>query len=166
MENSKTVYFLGAGASAGSKSKLPTMKEFFKTPRLDSGEYDELKGFITNDLREKNPAEANLEEVVTHVDISLRGFGAPRHEEMPEVTEIWQQLRDFICDRLWPNGGPKEACPHLLKIASSLRGNDSILTLNYDMLIEQALLKEERGHFVKNAEMLIGHASAAFYDIL
>jgi len=61
----KMVLFLGAGASRASKCQLPRMAGFFEglDPKHDLNA-------LLNLLTGRRPASANLEEVLSHLDIS------------------------------------------------------------------------------------------------
>lgn len=67
MADEKKVLFLGAGASAASDFRLPTMAGFFGT---DLSDYPELKSFLEWFYPHRLPNEYNLEEVLAYLDIS------------------------------------------------------------------------------------------------
>jgi hypothetical protein len=72
----KTVYFLGAGASAASDFKLPEMKGFFKEKDFPKkgGEYPNLNEFLKTFYKSSDWGNFNLEEIITHLELTMEGF--------------------------------------------------------------------------------------------
>ncbi|MDI6870884.1 MAG: hypothetical protein QME79_05905 [Bacillota bacterium] len=131
----KTVYFLGVGASAASRFHLPVMKDFFRAEDLDQPRYHRLRDLLSSLFPAASPKDANLEEVVTHLDITLEG---PIHRARPtEAEEAYTQLMSYIHERLkLPNGAVGPLHKSLLELVSP---DDSVITLNYDEVVENVL---------------------------
>jgi hypothetical protein len=136
----KTVYFLGAGASAASDFHLPTMKGFFKGTNLSAIKYPNLKEFIRNKFRGQLLRDLNLEEVVTAIELSLDTFVAfGRHPE-PYIYDARTELNKYVTDRLKIDTSKK--CKKLEKIITHGIGcssADSVITLNYDLVMDVLL---------------------------
>ena len=144
-DTGKTVYFLGAGASCASDFGLPTMKGFFRKDdfclRKQPVKYPNLFEFIKRKFGEIHFSELNLEEVITFLALSLDSVGS--FGDHPEVY-IYQALREFdeyVSYRLNITE-PKGCSEHKKIIDASLAGSnskDSIITLNYDLIVDNTL---------------------------
>lgn len=144
----KRVYFLGAGASKASDFELPTMNEFFREEDFASEEYQNLHDFINKVFPKANISDLNLEDVITRLELSVDKFGA--FGEHPE-TYLYDARREFdkyVRERLKIN--EHSWCPKhkiLFKQLSKPENRDSIITLNYDLIIDHTLFK-----ILKNAQ--------------
>jgi len=140
----KTVYFLGAGASHASRFSLPLMKGFFNKKDFSEAEYPNLKEFIHQVAPHTDIEGVNLEDLITHLELSLDDMGAKWQEERTLERKARQELYTYIRKRLsLPEKGPYY-CELHLKLAKTLEDVDSILTLNYDLVMDFALLQEAK----------------------
>ncbi|MEE8450111.1 MAG: hypothetical protein V3S39_10805, partial [Thermodesulfobacteriota bacterium] len=135
----KTVYFLGAGASNASDFHLPTMKGFFQARKLKNADYENLSGFIKLLLPGVSPQDVNLEEVITHLALALEGLGASWQPDRTLEMKARRELNQYVVERLSIDEGKK--CKLHLKLMEVLSNNDrnSVLTLNYDQVVEHAM---------------------------
>ena len=142
----KTVYFLGAGASAGSDFELPTMEGFFKAEHFKSGRYPKLREFIRTLYPHTSFKNVNLEDVITHLELSLEGFGCTWATSNPIESEAKQELSEYIFERLSikPINGGKGCKKHQRLITGLLASEDTIISLNYDLIFEESY-KEAHG---------------------
>jgi hypothetical protein len=82
-------------------------------------------------------AEVNLEDVVTHLELTLHGFGASWGRVPPELETARDQLDQYVIMRL---GGVDRACSkHVAMLGRLDDSGDSVLTLNYDLVADWAL---------------------------
>jgi len=143
----KTVYFLGAGASAASDFALPTMEKFFEGADFAGEEYKNLNQFIGNKFPGLPIENLNLEEVVTTIELSLDTFGALGGHPEPYIYDARTELNKYVADRLKID--TTKGCTKLEKIITlemaSKRSADSVITLNYDMIID-VLIKKHQGN--------------------
>ncbi|HHT9124307.1 MAG TPA: hypothetical protein ACFYD6_00650 [Candidatus Brocadiia bacterium] len=143
MKNSnskKRVYFLGAGASKASDFELPTMSEFFTKETFKDGEYPALHKFIEKVFPNVNITKLNLEDVITRLELSMDKFGA--FGEHPE-TYFYDARREFslyVHKRLTyqPKNG-RLWCEKHKDLFDQLNDQDSIITLNYDLIVDYTL---------------------------
>ncbi len=141
----KTVIFLGAGASYSSPTfALPTMRGFFEE---ELGAYEELSTFLSWFYHEHDRRDYNLEEVFSYLELSN------------ERTSLWQmyceeirrgsremiieQLTNYTLQRLSIDELQQEPCPVHKRLFLSLAPQDSIITINYDRIVEHALGRME-----------------------
>lgn len=139
----KTVYFLGAGASAASGFGLPVMQRFFCEKHLPSKDFPNLKSFIQKVKPYSDIEKVNVEDIMTHLDLSLGDFGGKWQQDRTLEQKARQELYTYITKRLSRfrnDQGPSE--PHL-ELARTLKDPDSVLTLNYDLVMDFALFKNE-----------------------
>jgi hypothetical protein len=139
----KTVYFLGAGASKASDFNLPTMDKFFEGADFTGVEYQNLKRFIDKEFPNQPVENLNLEELVTTIELSLDNFGALGEHPEPYIYEARTELNKYVADRLKID--PQKGCKTLEKITTfEMAGRSSvhsIITLNYDLVIDVLLMK-------------------------
>jgi NAD-dependent SIR2 family protein deacetylase len=156
----KTVYFLGAGASAASDFKLPTMEKFFEGANFTAAEYKNLQQFIEYKFSCQPIENLNLEEVVTTIELSLDTFGALGKHPEPYIYEARTELNKYVANRLEID--TSKGCKTLEKIITpKMAGGSSagsIITLNYDLVIDTLITK----HIPKESESLLGRT----YDLL
>lgn len=138
----KTVYFLGAGASAGSDFKLPVMKGFFDDAEFQSGKYPALLEYINKTFKELPLENVNLEEVITLLELSLEGFGAFLERPNPELIQARQEFDQYLRKRLQHSSANElKPCTCHKKILQIIIGSEknSIITLNYDLVVDYTL---------------------------
>src|SRR4026209_2851623 len=92
---------LGAGASAASDFRLPTMKGFFG-PDIDG--WAPLHAFLKRFYRRaKDPSEYNLEEVLAYLDLARRRLGLwrePPDSGSSSAAFLYSLLVPYIINRL------------------------------------------------------------------
>lgn len=142
MENSnlkKRVYFLGAGASNASEFKLPTMNEFFREG-FTSEEYPSLHEFIRKIFPGTDISGLNLEDVITRLELSMDKFGAFGEHPETYLYDARREFNDYVHKRLTyePKDG-RHWCKNHKVLFEQLTDHDSIITLNYDLIIEHTL---------------------------
>lgn len=128
----KTVFVLGAGASFASDYQLPTMSAFFDDKDLPP----KIATFL--DWYYATLVPANLEEVLTYLANSEKRapiwFGAPVGVN-GECT--YRDVLLYVQNRLRVN--PDAPCLRHMAMFKTMRSNDSVVTLNYDVIADSAL---------------------------
>lgn len=142
--NQKTVYFLGAGASAASDFHLPTMKEFFKGANFTGEGYQNLRQFLDNKFPGQPVENLNLEEIVTAIELGVDAFGFFGKRPHPYIYEARKEVDKYVNARLRIAGD--KGCSLLGKIFNKNiaveKSIDSVITLNYDLVIDRSLLEK------------------------
>jgi len=134
---SKTILLLGAGASKASDFRLPTMRGFFDLAQVPENLKEFLKIFYPAMLVE----EFDLEEVLTHLTLSVRRLPSwIPDERVQHSIGVHYPLGDL----LWYVGrrlaiDPTKICSRHAALFRRLEARDSVLTLNYDLVADQAL---------------------------
>lgn len=142
-EKRKTVLVLGAGASHASQLELPTMRGFFGSSLDDIPE--ELRGFLQWFYPHSSPDSFNLEEVLSYLYLSTERAsawaGLANGDITPEYSYCYEDLLAYVQKRLEI---PRDwICEKHLEVISQLRPEDTILTLNYDLIADQSLRSVE-----------------------
>jgi hypothetical protein len=160
----RTTLILGAGASAASRFQLPTMSTFFRDATGDPL----LDRFVERFTGPDGARSANLEEVLGFLELSrvrreLWGL-APSTDHEP--SKLYDLLLKFVKRRL--SIPPAETCELHKSLVSQLAPRDSIVSLNYDLVLDQTLheveAKNEHGRLDQNSRLgklgrLIGDGS-------
>lgn len=134
---SSTIYLLGAGASAASEFKLPLMKGFFELSI--TAKYGNLSHYITKYFNNFLTDDINVEELITHVDISLEKY---KYSDFEIHTACQKELLNYITERLQiPERAPCKY--HQMLFNKIHKTKDSVLTLNYDCIFEQSIYNSE-----------------------
>ena len=139
-QTQKTVYFFGAGASNASEFKLPCMKGFFRKNEFESEDYSNLLKFIQKTFTGISFEELNLEEIITSLELSLDTFGS--FGEHPEAYMIAakREFGEYVKKRLHiPSKGCREHKKILSEAIAASCSQDSIITLNYDLVTDNTL---------------------------
>jgi len=140
MENQKTVYLLGAGASNASDFELPLMKGFFREEDFKNGNYPNLSEFIKEHFQKIPFCELNLEDVITFLELSTDKFGS--FGKIPEtyLYEARREFEEYVKNRL-NISGTKGCKKHaeFLRCLAGCDSKDSIITLNYDLVVDRTL---------------------------
>jgi hypothetical protein len=153
MENSnvqKRVYFLGAGASKASDFTLPTMNEFFREEDFKNGNYDNLHAFTKKVFPNANISELNLEDVITCLELSVDKFGVFGEHPESYLYEARREFSLYVRERLtYPPIKEEDRqerywCRNHKVLFKQLTDHDSIITLNYDLIIEHTLFEISR----------------------
>lgn len=140
-ESQMQVLILGSGASKASHFKLPTMAGFF-TP--EPSRFKPLFNFLEWFYPGRDKAEYNLEEVLAFVDLSrirLPVWGDVARASNHKYESVYSQIIDYVKFRL--EIPSDKSCPDHERLFSRLNQSDSILTVNYDLICDQALKKVE-----------------------
>lgn len=142
----KRVYFLGAGASKASEFMLPTMNEFFKEEDFTRKEYHNLRDFIGRYFPEQNISGLNLEDVITRLELSMDKFGSFGEHPEPYLDDARREFSRYVHKRLTyqpivENGQERYWCEDHKKLFEQLTDQDSIITLNYDLIVDHTLSK-------------------------
>jgi len=138
-----TVYFLGAGASKASDFNLPMMKGFFHEEHFSASDYPGLAEYVSRLFPRVPLRELNLEDVVTHLELSLTGFASLWESPRPEVTLAREEFDKYVTRRL---GCVDRPCSKHVAAFRRLKDVDSILTLNYDLVADRSLHAVEGEH--------------------
>jgi len=137
----KTVYFLGAGASHASEYKLPCMQGFFRENDFKSEDYSSLFKFIERKFSRLSFNELNLEEVITFLELSLDTFGSFGEHPENYIYGARREFDQYVNHRL-NTPELKGCCEHKRIVDKNLAGSDSkdsIITLNYDLVVDNTL---------------------------
>ncbi len=136
----KKVYFFGAGASKASIFEFPTMRGFFRGEDLKLQQYDQLRDLIYELFPNTPVDELNLEEMVSHLDLTLDDLGKRGLVEGIDSFQAQTQLMEYIVHRLkLPDDPLKAVDPTHKQLLTLLGPEDSLLTLNYDEVLDYAL---------------------------
>jgi hypothetical protein len=141
---SKRVYILGAGSSKGhSKGIFPSLAEFFTTAKqlklvVDPEVLNFAKKVTGKDLFSKKSA-IDVEAFFTHIEIELE------RNSSPELLFIREHLHKLIQSVLLGleskiNKSQGEYCLLLSKL--KLRPQDTVVTFNWDLLLDNVLERE------------------------
>lgn len=142
-----TVWVLGAGASAASGR--PTLKNFFRHV-FDCHGTDErvirvgrfLRDFFKAAPEDRGRELPKYELVLSFIDLALQsdmGFDARWHDR--ELFSLRDDLVYLIWLTLRGSGGGEADATHLRFVEERLAPGDSVISLNYDLLIDQAMLQ-------------------------
>lgn len=187
-----TVYVIGAGASHGeslrsfpgvptsfSSPAPPMISGFFDRGLLDSlqysqaeQEFDELICYIrnikvlTDPFGEKAWKNLNLEEILTAIEIE-REFQNPESDLGAKLLVVRNSLIRYIrrIIGLCTQNYRGEYCQRLVE---GLRTNDSIITFNWDLLLDQEFIQANmiRGCYSKFLRTVRPITDEWFRDIL
>ena len=139
----KTVYMLGAGASRASDFRLPTMQGFFDID--DSSFPEDLRTFLSWFYPDVNPRNYNLEEVLSFLNLKdshLPNWMAERrHARSRDDGYTYDELLDYVLARLQID--EINGCSKHIKLFENMRDNDTVITTNYDLVIDQSLIRIE-----------------------
>ena len=140
----KRVFILGAGSSIShSKGLFPAIDEFFKIARNENsgidlkGEYWEIVDYIKVhtgiDLFEK-PSSFDIEAFFTRLEIELERTSAPALFEIRELLlRFIQQVLLGLSFKLKSKDGDYQ------KFHSEITDDDTIITFNWDLLLDNVL---------------------------
>jgi len=137
-QNQKTVYLLGAGACNASDFKLPLMRGFFREEDFDNGNYPNLSEFIKKYFQKIPFCKLNLEEIITFLELSIDKFGS--FGKIPEtyLYEARREFEEYVVGRLKLGPENKKCSKHLI-LAKNLNDRDSVISLNYDEIMQYTL---------------------------
>jgi hypothetical protein len=133
MDGHRTVIVLGAGASFASDHHLPTMAAFWPTL---SGLADPLQRFLIWFGAAKTQP-CNLEEVLAYLDLARHRsgtWGLPTTPAGTDPEQCYAAVLDDLRARLaTPSDRP---CASHVKLFQRLEPEDSVITLNYDLIAD------------------------------
>jgi hypothetical protein len=132
------VYLLGAGASKGSSFQLKTMDEVM--PRCEDA-YSDLPALrsLLNTVCPGFPVVAvNIETVMTHLNVALdhRGLETSRRLDLQRAE---YQLENLLVERLSIAPTSNPSADHVALLTKAEEEKATILSLNYDLVLEHAL---------------------------
>lgn len=131
--SSKTIYFLGAGASHVSDFELPLMTGFFREEDFDSKGYSNLHKFIKENFQNISFEELDLEEMITNLELSLDKFASFGEHLETYLYEARREFDKYVKKRLIYNAVEgKRWCSRHKIIFEKLKDEDTVITLNYD----------------------------------
>lgn len=139
----KTVYILGSGASKASSFELPCMKGFFTNEDLTKRDYPKLIEFVHRRFPRTDLGELNLEDVATCLELSLDRVGSFGHSPDGGILDARQELDRYVSKRLAITQGDSSSLHELLlgKDITAEGCRDTIITVNYDLVVDQTLYK-------------------------
>jgi hypothetical protein len=109
-------------------------------------EQTKLRGFLEWFYPGRQTNEYNLEEVMAYLDLSrarARLWGIGSHDKNPfDAAELYESLLTYIRRRLTTE---QDACSVHKRLFEQLSQQDSIITLNYDLVADRALKQIESG---------------------
>lgn len=148
-----TVYILGAGASAGFDRSYtglhcPSAKNFFTVadhllrsdPGCEPDHYGSLALFLRKYYRlsptDLEPAGLDMQDVLTFLDLEIEYSDSSG--EIDLLREARNQFMDLLSITFGKvlDGPP---CPYHGALASSLDRGDTVISFNYDLLMDSAL---------------------------
>jgi len=177
-------YFLGAGFSAATRYRFPTSVGFLtrdfechgpdhkRGTTLVRSSYDagrpELKGLLDRIAEQYGtPETLNLETVMT--DLYIRAFGlgeawelrrprvgAAQDYSVPALRRDYTALLAYIVARLQIKDTEPFSCPLTDRLVNSLKRQDSVLTLNYDTIVEAHCQEYDKGDRIRRMGSWIG----------
>lgn len=135
----KSVYLLGAGASAASDFRLPTMAGLIEDTSFSGSK--RLSEFTSKYFPKKTPHEIDIEELITYLDFIDAKYSVFGDAPNPDIWHVKNELFIYLRKRLTDQSG-KEYCDKFKRLfAGHSKGDcrDSIITLNYDLVMDMTL---------------------------
>lgn len=165
---SKSVFLLGAGASAASDFNLPTMATL-----IEEGSFfrhERLSKFAKKYFPGKEFHKIDIEELITcldFIDSKYSVFGAAPN---PDIWHVKNELFIYLRERLTDRSG-KEYCEKLRRLFaghSDQKCRDTIITLNYDLIVDKTLasLARRTQHGDLGGESLIGRMYHLIQEVI
>jgi len=116
------------------------MRGFFRESDLSQGEYPELSSFINKNYPGVPKEKLNLEDVITGLDIGRDRFGSFGKRPGAYLDEARYQLHHYVRYRLdYKFQNIEDPSSIHRKIFLTLEDGDTIITLNYDLIADDAL---------------------------
>jgi hypothetical protein len=150
------VFILGAGASRAATSELehpmPLASEFFMRRYTDHFWHNrtpfqrsELRAVIRHYFSHKEDSPINIEEVLTFLENWNRNRPSTEDEHFVETAR--QQLLTYVYETVYHISfpPPKRRSHFYNALARRLNPKDSIVTFNWDILLDRALARTETG---------------------
>ena len=145
--DNKRVYVLGAGSSIGhSKRAFPSITTFFSSARnfrlFSNEKFAGLASYAQEVLGLDVKHKINIEDLFTHIEIELERTSSSR------LLEIRQNLFDLIQSVLTEaEKSIAKQKGEYHKLNSKLNKRDTIITFNWDVLLDNILNRE---HILKD----------------
>jgi len=155
----RTVWILGCGASKAAYCGMPLVKDFmeeaFHRLRLSGNQGSRVVNFIRDAYGYQEPKDVNIEELLTfawcdvfHLD-SQRDSPLPEHEQLRLVhaLDTLRKIEALIVAVLFQ---AQRECRQIGdRVHDSLakevdKTRDTVISYNYDLLVDQALWKTEK----------------------
>src|SRR3989338_1077423 len=136
----KTVYLLGAGASAASEYALPTMENLINEGLFRR--YNQLTAFIERFYPNQKVEEIDIEELISFIDLADNNFSIFGEYPDPGLWHVKNELNICLRERLMEDSG-RQYCNKYKKLFENHKNancSDSIITLNYDLVIDKTLI--------------------------
>lgn len=134
-----TTLIIGAGLSAASDFHLPTMRGFF-TEDISSktGVNDFLKWFYPN----QNTEEYNLEDVLSFLNLSCARIPIWQNNlQSRDNKKLYENILKYTKNRL--EVPDNSICSLHKSLFQTLEEQDTIISFNYDLIADKALLSIE-----------------------
>lgn len=135
----KNVYLLGAGASAASDFNLPTMQNLIFEGLFKKHEH--LSKFVERYYPSSKCEEIDVEELITFIDLCDGNFSFFGDYPDPDLWHVKNELYIYLRDRLMSDPA-RQCCEKLKKLFEDHKSEecpDSIITLNYDLIVDKTL---------------------------
>ncbi|MDX6577836.1 MAG: hypothetical protein QOE96_3789 [Blastocatellia bacterium] len=182
-DRNKTVFILGAGASYGdtlvdfdddkeTDCRIPLTNQFFR-PEFLGGEIEDIKReysdlieYIKTDWNNNWPLGSgrwehlNLEDVFT--SLAIENEFAPSDTDEKAKTQLrLNNFKKYIRKLIGKNSLNKYG-KFTRQLVENLKTQDSIITFNYDLLIDEAFIQKHSGegalHYEKFSVKLLGRS--------
>jgi hypothetical protein len=118
------------------------MKGFFRREDLSPKRFKQLREFIDRNFPKIALKKINLENVITYLELSLDRFGSFGRSPDSHLSDARKQFNQLVQERLsYQPRDNKFSSQKFERIFQGLekRENDSVITLNYDLIIENTL---------------------------
>jgi len=154
----KSVFLLGAGSSAASDFCLPTMATLIED--ADFPHYKHLCEFATKYFLNKKFSEIDIEELITYLDFIDSKYSMFSDTPNPNIWHVKNELFIYLRKRL-TNLTCKEYCEKFKRLFAGHadeKCRDTIITLNYDLVVDKTLatLARRTQHGDLSHESLMG----------
>ena len=155
-----TIYILGAGASRAvtTDSKLPSplATDFFKEKyikanwlgKFPSSDYSNTKLYKLVSRYFGKKDDINIEEVYSFLDFISNSFYSTYSEKL-DIQTAKHELLEYLFHILYY--GVEYSSNHYDKIVENLKIGDSIITFNWDLMIDQLLINSEQGKIIHDS---------------
>lgn len=158
MQINKSVFLLGAGASAASDFSLPTMAALIEDSSFSRHKH--LSEFTAKYFPNKKPHEIDIEELITYLDSVDSKYSMFGDTPNPDIWHAKNELFLYLRERLTDQSG-KEYCGKFKRLFaghSDEKCKNSIITLNYDLTVDKTLasLAKRTQHGDLDHESLMG----------
>jgi hypothetical protein len=181
--NDRTVFILGAGASYGdtlvglfddkeTACRIPLTNQFFQSEYLEGEiedikrDYQDLLSYIKDGWHNQWPLgterwrSLNLEDVFT--SLAIENEFAPSGTDEKAKTQLrLNSLKKYIRKLIGKNSLNSYG-KFTRQLVENLKTQDSIITFNYDLLIDEAFIRKHSGerslHYEKFSVKLLGRS--------